>query len=216
MRYLLIISLAIIAVFYLFGLVLSPILPDEIPSHWNIDGDVDGYMSKSSALHFLPLLTLIIIGLMIFLPRFDPEKERYSSFQTAYDGLILIIVLFMMVLYGVTLLWALNVQISMNSLMACMFGLLFIGIGYFFRSVKRTWFVGIRTPWTLLSEEVWNKTHQAGSWLFIGTGIVCFGGVLIPKLAYVFIFTPIILTVMVLFVYSYLLYTKEIQSGQNN
>jgi uncharacterized membrane protein len=174
-----------------------------------LEGNVDGYMSKNSALHFIPILTLIIIGLMVFLPRLDPEKERYTSFQTAYDGLIVITVLFLMTLYGVTLLWALGIKIPMNSLMACMFGLFFIGIGFFFGVVKKTWFVGIRTPWTLLSERVWDKTHQKGSWLFIASGIISFGGIIYPKYAYLFIFVPIVITSIFLFIYSYVLYSKE-------
>ena len=187
MRTVLIISLVIIILSYLIGFALAPSLPEDIPSHWNLQGNVDGYMSKDIGLHFLPVFTLVIMALMVILPRYDPETDRYASFQPAYDGLILLVVIFLTVLYQVSLLWAYGTRISMNSLMAVMFSLLFIGIGCFFRSVKKTWFVGIRTPWTLLSERVWEKTHQTGSWLFILSGILCLGGIFYPLYTYLFV-----------------------------
>ncbi|MFH0966695.1 MAG: SdpI family protein [Methanobacteriota archaeon] len=215
MRTVLLISICIIVLSLMVGIFLSPSLPADLPSHWNLNGDVDGYMPKDLALFFLPILALVIMSLMVILPRYDPDHDRYSEFQSAYDGLILLIVLFLTILYLVTILWALGTHIPMNSLMSVMFGLLFIGIGIFFRSVKKTWFVGIRTPWTLLSEQVWQKTHQIGSWVFISAGFLCLGGVLYPTYAYLFVLVPILGGVVGLFIYSYILYSKEntIDSG---
>ena len=205
MRTLILISICTIILSLAVGLYLSPSLPAELPSHWNLNGDVDGYMPKEFGLFFLPLLAMVIMSLMVFLPRYDPDHDRYAEFQQAYDGLILLISLFLAILYLVTLLWASGIHIPMNSLMSMMFGLLFIGLGIFFRSVKKTWFVGIRTPWTLLSEQVWQKTHQAGSCVFILAGLICLAGVLLPSYAYLFVITPILAGVAGLFVYSYLL-----------
>ncbi len=209
MRTFLFISISIIVVSLMIGIFLSPSLPSELPSHWNLNGDVDGYMAKELGLFFLPILALVIMSLMVILPKYDPDHDRYADFQQAYDGLILLIVLFLTILYLVTLLWGTGIRVSMNSLMSTMFGLLFIGVGIFFRSIKKTWFVGIRTPWTLLSAQVWQKTHKIGSWLFIISGLICFGGIFFPQYSYLFVFVPIILTVCGLYVYSYLLYIKE-------
>lgn len=210
MRTLLIISLAIIILSLAAGMYLSPSLPSDLPAHWNAGGEVDGYMPKDVGIFFLPVFAVIIMLLMIFLPRFDPGHSRYTEFQEAYDGLILLVILFFMILYLVTLLWAVGIHIPMNSLMSVMFGLLFIGIGVFFRSVKKTWFVGIRTPWTLLSEHVWNETHRAGFFVFCIAGIICFGGVLSPAYAYLFVFLPLLLGCCGLVYYSYHLYQREI------
>jgi uncharacterized membrane protein len=213
MRTLILISICVIALSFVVGLYLSPSLPTELPSHWNLNGDVDGYMPKEFGLFFLPLLAIVIMSLMVILPRYDPDHDRYAEFQQAYDGLILLISLFLTILYLVTLLWASGIHVPMNSLMSVMFGLLFIGLGIFFRSVKKTWFVGIRTPWTLLSEQVWQKTHQAGSWVFILAGFLSLAGVLLPSYAYLFVLAPILAGVGGLFVYSYLLYTKELNQN---
>lgn len=215
MRKFLLVSIIIVLLSLILGIYLSPSLPAELPSHWNLNGEVDGYMSKDFGLFFLPILALFIMSLMVILPRYDPEHDRYIDFQDAYDGLILLIVLFLAILYLVTLLWASGVQIHMNNLMSVMFCLLFIGIGIFLRSVKKTWFVGIRTPWTLLSETVWEKTHQAGSWVFIIAGFISLIGILSPAYAYIFVIAPILAGTGGLFVYSYLMYTKELNQGMS-
>lgn len=212
MRPALIISIILIILFLVLGIVLAPTLPDNIPSHWNLKGEVDGYMAKNIGVLFLPLLAMVIMVLMVALPRYDPDYRRYTEFQSAYDGLILLIVSFLMILYGITLLWSSGIEISMNSLMSVMFALLYVGVGIFLRSVKKVWFVGIRTPWTLLSENVWIKTHQAGSWIFILAGVFCLGGILATQYAYFFVLVPMSIGVCGIIVYSYLLYQKEIRS----
>ncbi|HWQ67587.1 MAG TPA: DUF1648 domain-containing protein [Methanospirillum sp.] len=212
MRPALIVSILIILVTLAWGVYLMPSLPDQLPSHWNVNGDVDGYMPKIPGLLFLPALSLLILGLMVFLPRYDPLYEQYHDFQPAYEGLILLVVLFLSALYIVTLLWAIGIQIEMNILMSILFGLLYGGIGFFFRSVKKTWFVGIRTPWTMSSDQVWKETHQAGVYVFAIAGLFCLGGVIIPDMAYLFIMVPMLIGVCGLVFYSYLRYKKENRS----
>jgi uncharacterized membrane protein len=209
MRILLLISVVIIFIALGTGIFLSSSLPDEMPSHWNLQGDVDGFMPKMFGICFLPILALVIMGLMVVIPGYDPAHRRYVDFQQAYDGLILLIVVFLIVLYLNTLLWALGIHIPMNSLMSVMFALLFVGLGIFFHSVRRTWFVGIRTPWTILSEHVWKETHRVGSWVFIGIGILCLGGIPFPSYAYIFVFVPLLFGIVSLVSYSYLVYNRE-------
>lgn len=216
MRLLLIVSLSLILLSILIGISIMGSLPSDFPSHWNIHGNVDGYMPKEIGIFFLPVLALLILTLMIYVPRFDPDHARYKEFQKAYDGLVLLITVFFMILYLVTLLWALGIQFPMNSMMAVMFGILFIGIGIFFNSVKKNWFIGIRTPWTLLSEQVWQKTHHMGFFVFCAAGLLCFGGIIFPSYAYIFIFLPLITSSCTLVLYSYLLYQHESETDQKS
>ncbi|MBT3712650.1 MAG: SdpI family protein, partial [Anaerolineae bacterium] len=87
--------------------------------------------------------------------------------------------------------------------------LLFLLVGYMLRKAKRNWFIGIRTPWTLSSDTVWDKTHQLAGKLFIASGILAMLGVFFGDNAVWFTLIPILGTTLWLFIYSYLLYQKE-------
>ncbi|NLV27596.1 MAG: DUF1648 domain-containing protein [Methanomicrobiales archaeon] len=187
-------------------------LPTEIPTHWNVKGEVDGTTSVIPGLFFLPGMMAGITLLMIFLPRIDPKKEVYAGFQKAYDGLILLINLFFLVLFIVTILWALGIQIPMNQVMSVLFAILMGGIAFFIRDVQPNWFAGIRTPWTMENETVWKETHLRGFRVFIIIAIFCLLGVVIPDYAYLFILLPVIFGTLYLFVYSYMIWQKENQT----
>lgn len=88
-------------------------------------------------------------------------------------------------------------------------GLLFIYIGWMLRKAKRNFFIGIRTPWTLSSDKVWDKTHQLGSILFMISGVLALIGSLFGSNAIWFVMVPLLGSTMFLVVYSYMLYQRE-------
>ena len=89
-------------------------------------------------------------------------------------------------------------------------GLLFLFIGFMLRKAKRNFFLGIRTPWTLSSDYVWDKPHQLGATLFMAAGVLAFiGGIFGGVTAFWFLFVPVISSTLFLLVYSYLLYRNE-------
>jgi len=89
-------------------------------------------------------------------------------------------------------------------------GFLFIYIGLILKHLKQNWFIGIRTPWSLSNEKVWNKTHKLGSKLFVISGIITLAGILFPPTFMIlFILVPILASSIWLIVYSYLIYRKE-------
>jgi len=146
--------------------------PEQVATHWNYAGEVNGYSSRAFAAFFFPALAIGIYLLITFLPIFDPRKERYQDFSKAYNVLRLSITILMLGLYVIISFNGLGYQVPVGLIMPIGIGLLFIIIGNFLPKVKRNWFVGIRTPWTLSNEDVWNKTHRVGGKLFVLGGIL--------------------------------------------
>lgn len=204
-----ILSLALILLSFGITSMVYPALPEEIPTHWNIQGEVDGTTPVFPGILFIPLLMIGITLLMIILPRYDPKWEAYMGFQKAYDGLILLMNLFFFLLFLITILWSLGTEVPMNQVISVLFAILMGGIAFFIRRVQPNWFAGIRTPWTMESEVVWKETHERGFRVFLIIALFCLLGALVPEYAYLFILLPVIIGTIYLVVYSYIIWKKE-------
>lgn len=180
-------------------------------SHWNIEDQVDGYTSKFTGVFVLPLITFGMFLLFLVIPSIDPLKANIAQFREAFNLFIVFIVGFMVYLYGLTLAWNLGyTAFRMSGAMLPAVGLLFVLIGFILRQAKRNFFIGIRTPWTLSSDTVWNETHRLGAVLFIISGALAFiGGFFGGTVAFWLMFVPLISTTLFLLVYSYVLYQRE-------
>jgi uncharacterized membrane protein len=97
----------------------------------------------------------------------------------------------------------------MTAMLAPAFGVLFYCCGIVMENAKMNWFIGIRTPWTLSSENVWNKTHRLGGVLFKAAGVISVAGFLLPQYAIFIMVGPVLLFSLYLVVYSYIEYRKE-------
>lgn len=206
-----IIVLIMIAAATLAGLLLWNRLPDLMASHWNINDRVDGYISKFWGVLMLPLITLGMFLLFRVFPSIDPMKANIAQFREAFNLFTVLIVGFMVYLYGLTLAWNLGyTNFRMSGAMLPAIGLLFIFIGFMMRQAKRNFFIGIRTPWTLSSDTVWNETHRVGAILFMVSGALAFiGGFFGGTTAFWMMFVPIIGSTIFLLVYSYMIYQRE-------
>ncbi len=166
-----IISIILIAMATIAGLLLWNQLPDQMASHWNANDQVDGTMSKFWGVFLMPLITLGMLALFLVIPNIDPLKANIAQFRESFNLFIVLIIAFMLYVYGLTLAWSLGYQdFKMSEAMLPFMGVLFIAIGFMLRKAKRNFFIGIRTPWTLSSDSVWDKTHQLGSILFMISG----------------------------------------------
>ena len=206
-----IIVLLMIVAATLAGLLLWNRLPDQMASHWNVHDQVDGYMSKFWGMFLLPLITLGMFLLFLVVPSIDPLKANIAQFRETFNLFIVLIVAFMIYIYGLGLAWNLgHTGFKMSGAMLPAMGLLFIFIGFMLRQAKRNFFIGIRTPWTLSSDTVWNETHRVGAVLFMISGVLAFlGGLFGGTTAFWLLFVPIIASTIFLLVYSYVLYRRE-------
>jgi uncharacterized membrane protein len=206
-----IIALTMISLALLAGVALWNQLPDPMASHWNASGEVDGYMSKFWGVFLLPLITLGMFVLFMIVPKIDPLKANIAQFRETFNLFIVLIIAFMLYIYGLTLAWSLGYQdFNMSTAMLPFMGVLFIAIGFMLRKAKRNFFIGIRTPWTLSSDFVWDKTHQLGSILFMASGaFTIIGGFFGGMTAFWLMFVPLIGSSLFLVIYSYILYRDE-------
>jgi uncharacterized membrane protein len=203
--------LIMIAAAILAGVLLWNQLPDQMASHWNINDQVDGYTPKFWGVFMLPLITLGLFLLFLAIPSIDPMKANIAQFRGAFNLFIVLMTGFMLYLYALTLAWSLGyTNFRMSGAMLPAIGLLFIFIGFVMRQAKRNFFIGIRTPWTLSSDTVWNETHRIGAVLFMISGALAFiGGFFGRTTAFWMMFAPLIASTMFLLIYSYFLYRRE-------
>jgi uncharacterized membrane protein len=206
-----IITLILIVLALLAGAVLWNQLPDQMASHWNVNDQVDGTMPKFWGVFMMPLITLGMLALFLVLPNIDPLKANIAQFRESFNLFIVLIVAFMLYIHGLTLAWSLGYQdFKMSAAMLPFMGVLFIAIGFMLRKAKRNFFIGIRTPWTLSSDSVWDKIHQLGSVLFMASGaFTIIGGFFGGMTAFWLMFVPLIGSSLFLVIYSYVLYRGE-------
>jgi len=208
MRKTTIIGLLLIAASFVLGLYFYPRMPQEMASHWNTTGEVDDYMAKSWGLFLMPAVSLLMLLVFLVLPKIDPLKDNYKKFRKYYDGLILALIIFLFYINLLSLAWNLGCRFNMTTMLLPALGILFYYTGVLLENAKRNWFVGIRTPWTLASETVWEKTHALGGKMFKAAGALALLGIIFQGYAMYFLLAPVIFTALYTLVYSYLEYRK--------
>lgn len=200
--------LVIILLSFIIGIYLYPQMPDRMASHWNVQGQVDDYMSKFWGLFLMPIISVGLLLLFLLIPKIDPLKKNIQKFRKYYDLFILFFIIFLFYIYLLAIFWNLNFRFNMIRMMVPALGILFYYVGVLVKNAKRNWSIGIRTPWTLSSERVWAKTHKIGGKLFKAAGIITMLGALFQKYAFFFLM-PVIAVVIYLVFYSYFEYQKE-------
>jgi len=204
-----IISILIILFVAISAYYYNGLLPDTVITHWDMEGKANGWSDKSMLTVFVPFLIIGIYILFRFLPKMDPKKENYIKFDSAYHAFKLVMVVFLAIIYFVSVYINLGYDFPMSSIMTWLVGILFIIIGFLIRNVKQNWFMGIRTPWTLSNQEVWRRTHLLASKVFIAGGIAfLFMPYASPSWVPVIFIIVVVAMISLSFGYSYWIYKK--------
>jgi uncharacterized membrane protein len=203
--------LVFIFLVFAFSFVMIPALPDRVPTHWNIQGEVNGWGSKYINLFLAPGIALFFYILMSFLPAFDPLRKNYDSFAKPYQYFKIFLAFFF--IYIQAFLVYSSMQFTpprVNLVFALPLSLLFCFVGWILPQLKRNFFIGIRTPWTLVSDDNWKKTHDFGGKVFIAAGLVSLAAAFLSSVAsFVVLISSIFVAATVTVVYSYLVFRKE-------
>lgn len=205
------VALSIIIISLIIGIYFYPQMPEQMASHWNAQGEVDGYMPKICFLFLIPLISFGLFLLFIVIPKIDPLKHNIEQFRKYYDGFVVLILAFLFYIYLLTISWSIGIRFNMTQLLAPFFCILFYYCGILIENAKRNWFIGIRTPWTMSSDEVWEKTHKLGGKLFKVCGLIALLGIVFERFALYFVLTPVILASIYVIVYSYFEYKKQVK-----
>lgn len=195
--------------------VLYPKLPEMVPIHWDLDGGV----TYGEKIKLFPLagLSLVVGILMPLLAKIDPRKQNYERFADAYFGTRIILLVFMIVMMSITLTESLYPGLLQVGRVVCaMVAVLFILLGNLMPKFKSNFFIGMKTPWALSSENVWNKTQRLSGRLFFFGGLVilisCF--VVPEKQLFWGAMGIMLLICLIPAVMSYLWYQQEVQGEE--
>ena len=185
-------------------------LPDKVPIQWDFGGKV-GYDDKSK-LFIIAIMSIVFAILFPLLPKIDPKKKNYDKFSSSYQIFQVFMMFFMLFMTAICVIEALRPNTLNVSMLVCIIvGILFAFIGNMMPRFRSNWFCGIRTPWTMSSDENWTKTHRLGGKIFFTAGIIILFYALVPS---EYFYSEIITIVLIIAcivpsVYSYLLYKKE-------
>lgn len=203
-------SVVLIIISFISGIYFSQNFPSRVATHWGLNGQVDGYSGPLMAAFMLPLLMLVMYIVFLITPYLDPKKDQYAAFAGVYHKLKDLIIVFVFILYILTGVNGLGYTINISLYVPVMVGALFAIIGLLLKNVKMNWFMGIRTPWTMSSETVWEKTHKLSSRVFIFSGLLMAATVLVTtKFKIAFFIIAMAMIVFALPIYSYFLFLRE-------
>ena len=203
---LLVITSLVILLPMVAGVILWNQLPQQMPSHWNAAGEIDGWSSKPFSVFGMPLILVAVQWLCMLATGADPKKNNHP--EKILHLVLWIIPVLSTVLHAITYAAALGKEVPMEAVMPVFMGLMFAVLGNYLPKCKQSYTIGIKIPWTLNSEENWNKTHRLAGriWLVCGIAMMLtgfFGGF--------WVFLPITLVMVIVpCVYSYVLYRKGI------
>lgn len=191
------------------SLVTYSYLPESIASHWGVSGQADGYSTKQFGAFLMPIMLIGLTVLLKYLPKIDP-KVNVEYMKKYFDNFIIIFQLFIAMIYVYTLLWNFDIKLPINIFMSIGFAGLFYYVGILVENAKQNWFIGIRTPWTLSSEVVWDKTHQLGGKMYKVFAILFLVGIFSSNLFFIMMMIFIVANLL-LVAYSYFEYRKMVK-----
>jgi uncharacterized membrane protein len=167
-------AIALTVAMFIGSAIVYPSLPAKVPTHWNIKGEIDAYGAKEWATFLVPGMMVLMLGIFAVIPALSPKPFGIESFKATYVYLIAVMMAFFAYIQALILVSTLRHGVDMPKyLMAGMF-LFFAVLGNVLGKVRRNFYVGIRVPWTLASDRVWNDTHRLAARLFVGVGILGF------------------------------------------
>ena len=169
-----VITLLLIVAALAASVVAYPRLPETIPTHWNIHGEADGYGHKAPFLLLMPIVMAGIVLLFRFLSWLSPRSFEVDSFRSTYLYLMVLTVGLLATLHGFMIYSAWSGEASPARFLVGSLFLFFALLGNVLGRVRRNFWIGVRTPWTLASERVWIDTHRVSARLFVGSGLLGF------------------------------------------
>jgi uncharacterized membrane protein len=200
-------AIALIACAFLLSALLYPQLPARMATHWDAQGHVNGHSPRAVGALIMPCMMALIALAMQLAPYISPKGFRVDGFARPLGTIVLLILSFLLVMHGAMLLVASGHPLDIGKVAFMGIGVLLIGMGNLLGKTTKNFFLGIRTPWTLASDEVWLRTHRLGGKLFVLAGLIAsvaapfgFGAYALPVV--------ILIAAIVPAAYSYFLYRK--------
>lgn len=188
----------------LIGLVLWNRLPDTIATHFGADNVPNGWSSKPFAVIGIPAILLVFHLFALGITLNDPKKRNIGKMMLSVIFWIIPVV--SLVVNTATLSYAMGSKIDIGMIANILVGLMFIIMGNYMSKNRQNYTVGIRLPWTLGSEENWDRTHRFASKLWVIGGIIFVINAFVQSILILVVI--ILMTMIAPMIYSFVLYKK--------
>lgn len=195
-----VISVVVPAVFY-------DRIPDPVPTRFDGHGRASDFTPKPLGAFIGPIIIGFLAVLFMIFPRISPRGYLIDRFRRPYEIVASTVIGFVFFLSMVALSMAMGARLRADRVILIAIGVLLLVLGNFMGKMTRNFFIGIRTPWTLASEEVWYRTHRVGGWLFVMGALVLFAGAFLGA-GPVLMLVVVIAIAVGLTVYSYVIYRR--------
>lgn len=203
------ITLVLAGLAFMAAAILFPQMTEPMAVHWGADGTANGYGTRFEGLFLLPIIALAVTLLMLGLPYIDPLKKNIENFRTDYNLFVVFMSGFFYYIFALTIMYNFDLRFSMTTFLQPAYAILMIFAGRLLKRTKRNYFIGIRTPWTLANDVVWEKTHRFGGSAFQAAGLICLVGMFFPAVGFFFLIVPILGAALLSVVYSYFAFRSE-------
>jgi uncharacterized membrane protein len=193
----------------------ADLFPESIPVHWDIHMQPDRFVQRDAVIQIfwiVPMVGAYVLALLCALPWLSPAQFKVDDFRRVYDYIVFLVMAMLAYLHVVLLYGQSQGQVSARWFMGGFF--LFFGLlGNVLGKVRKNFWVGVRTPWTLASDVVWERTHRLAAWLFVAAG---FGGfvAVICGVSAIWCFCGLIGAGLLPVIYSLVLYKYLERAGQ--
>jgi len=191
-------------------------LPERLPMHWNVRGEVDGWGSKSFAVAFLPSVMVGLLALFLALPWLSPRQFTLDTFRSTYEYIVALVLGLCLYIHALTLWAGWSGRLDVSRAIVGGVCLMFAAMGNVLGKVKRNLYVGVRTPWTIASDRVWISTHRLAARMFVAVGLVGLAACLLADGMWTFIVLMVGVgaAAVIPIVYSLVLYKRLERRGE--
>ena len=188
------------------------VAPEIVPIHWNLHGEADGFGSPA-ALFLTPGLATAMLGVFAVMPWISPRSFQVNDFRSTFLEIVGLMTGLFVAIHFLIMAATFEVPIDVGRWLVGVMMVFFMLIGNILGRVRRNFYIGIRTPWTIANERVWNDTHRFGGKVFVLTGAVGLGAIVLGA-PLVGIFAMIILAALGPVVYSFARYRQLERAGE--
>ncbi|MBD5520415.1 MAG: DUF1648 domain-containing protein [Lachnospiraceae bacterium] len=208
----LIISSVIILLPIVAGLFIWNYMPEQIATHWGINGEANGWSRRSFTVFVIPLIMLAIHWSCIIFTARDPKNKDQSS--KVFNMVLWILPITSLIVSGFNYAIALENDINIGMIERVLLGLMFVILGNYMPKCRQNSTIGVKVTWALRNEKNWNKTHRFTGKLWVFGGLLLLATLLIPVENSMYVLLPLILCMAFApMIYSYIYYRKQLKAG---
>ncbi|MBH0329136.1 membrane protein [Brevibacillus brevis] len=190
------------------GVICYPSMPDQMVIHWGPNGEPNGFAPKLVGVTFIPVVMLFLFVAV------RSQKQYYKKFQSSHDTILHTLMIVLLVIHSVIIAYGYGYMLNIGIFVTLILGILFVTIGNFMPRFRHNYLIGIRTPWSLASEEVWKNTHLLSSRVFFIGGILIMLTSFLPTTIHYILMLVIVLVTILISIGSSRYYYKKTGRGK--